>query len=266
MQPRKLVLQMLPVILLLYTIPASSQLDDLLQKAKDKAGEVIEKKADKKGTADSRSKSPRISTNTAEDFQWGDSLIFAEDFSKNKPGTSATSFKTNGAAIVATVDGQNGNWMGLQDKATFKLSKALAYPKRFTLEFDILALGDKITDISPLSFGFATDNSVREYTSNAGAYVELHYYDANLVNIGNSNPKKYVNTTYDLAVDLNRPLHVAIMVDGERTVVYLNNVKLADTVLFTPSAAKNFYITAPWEYKDGARVLMSNLKIYGFSK
>ncbi|WP_338839735.1 hypothetical protein [Flavobacterium ginsenosidimutans] len=259
----KSLIKLLIVIILLTGSSASAQLDGLLQKAKDKAGQVIEKETDNKRSTKSHKNSGRTVIASG-DFHKGDTLIFDEDFSKYKAGASAGSFKTNGAAIVAIVAGQKGKWMVLQDKATFKLSKALKYPKRFTVEFDILASGDKITDISPMSFGFAADNSDREYTSNVGSYVELHYYDANQVNIGSSNPQKFVNTTYDLAQDLNQPLHVALTIDGDTMAVYLNNTKLADTVLFSLGAAKNFFITAPWEYKNDAKVLVSNFKISAF--
>ncbi|UUF12453.1 MULTISPECIES: hypothetical protein [Flavobacterium] len=263
MLKHKLIIKLLIVIVLLTGSSASAQLDGLLQKAKDKAGEVIEKEANNKRSTASL-KNPARTISAPSNFHQGDTLIFDENFSKYNTGATAGSFKTNGAAIVASVEQQKGKWMVLQDKATFKFSKALKYPKRFTVEFDILALGDKITDISPLSFGFATDNSASEYTSNAGSYVELHYYDANMVNIGSSNPQKFVNTTYDLAQDLNQPLHVALFIDKDTMTVYLNNTKLADTVLFSPGAAKNFFITAPWQYKNEAKVLVSNFKISAF--
>jgi hypothetical protein len=48
--------------------------------------------------------------------------------------------------------------------------------------------------------------------------------------------------------------------------LYLNKVKLADIVLFSPTATKNFYITAPWEYANGSGVLVSNFKVSGFRK
>lgn len=257
------------LVLLLFVLSGlttNAQLDGLLQKAKDKATGIVEKAANKKEPAGKRTKGSSASGNTATDFTPGDSLLFAEDFSKYKTGTSAASFKTNAVASVVVAEGQKGKWMDLKDKAIYKLSKAIIFPKHFTIEFDVLALGDQITDISPLSFGLATDNSVRDYTSNAGAYVQLHYYDANQVNIGSSNPEKFVNTTFDLAAGLNRSLHVALTIDGVKMMVYLNGVKLAETDLFSSSAAKNFYITGPWEYKNGAQVLLSNLRIYGFSK
>ncbi|OMP78205.1 hypothetical protein BW716_15630 [[Flexibacter] sp. ATCC 35208] len=97
-------------------------------------------------------------------------------------------------------------------------------------------------------------------------YTELHYYDGNQVNFGNSSPKRYVNTTFDLAGYLNRPLRIALFVDGQRMAVYLDGKKIQDGIFFNPSAAKNFYITAPWMYENGAKVLVSNIKIYGFGK
>lgn len=240
MQTYKLLFSLLFVVF--SGLNAHAQLDGILQKAK----KVIEKKTD----------------NISTDFMRGDSLIFAEDFFKNQTAT----FKTNGAASVTTVEGQPGKWMLINDKAIYKLSKQIFYPKHFTVEFDILETADQVKDVAPMSFGFATDNSVREYASNIGAYVQVHYYDANQVNVGNNNLNKFVNTTFDLAAGLNRPLHVSLIIEGERMVVYLNKTKLADTDLFRPSDAKNFYISAPWQYENGSRLLISNVRITGFKR
>ncbi|MGO4876780.1 hypothetical protein ACEN2P_09280 [Pedobacter psychrotolerans] len=253
----------LVAFLLLSGNKVHAQLENLLQKAKDKAEKALEKKVTHK---DASRKSKNSGTDMGFDFTPGDSLIFAENFSKYAKGATAASIKTNGAAIVTTVEDERGKWMLLRDKATYKLTKLIRYPKQFTIEFDILASADQANDISPLSFGFTTDNSVQDYTSNAGAYVELQYYDTDQVNVGNSNPKKYVNTTFDLTESLNRPLKVSIHVDEERMIVYLDKTKLVDTELFTPAAAKNFYITAPWDYTNGAKVMVSNIMIKGFSK
>ena len=147
----------------------------------------MKKKSDKKIKKRNCKKGTRAITAPG-DFIPGDTLLFNENFATYEAGASAVSFKTNGAAVVATVDGQKGKWIVLQEKATFKLSKAILYPKRFTVEFDILASGDNVTDILPLCFGFSTDNSAREYVSNAGAYVQPHYYDADQINVGSSSP------------------------------------------------------------------------------
>ncbi|QDW24683.1 hypothetical protein [Pedobacter sp. KBS0701] len=251
------------VLLLISGIKVHAQFGGLLDKAKEKVTKAVEKKIDK-NTASEKSGAAINSGNSH--IVTGDSLIFAEDFSVSKSGATATSFKTNGAATIVTAKGQNGKWMDVRDKAIYKFSRQLNYPRRFTLSFDIIAKADQIKDIAPMSFGFASDNSVRQYESNIGTYVQLHYYDTNQVNIGSNKPEKFVNTTFDLAPWLNRPLHVVLSVEGERMAVYLNNVKLADTILFSPAAAKNFYISAPWEYANDAGVLVSNFKVSGFRK
>jgi len=260
----KKITSILLVVMLICGIKVHAQLGGLLEKAKEKATKAIEKKIDKNATL--KGMEVNGSAGSSSDVLAGDSLIFAEDFSAFRSAATATSFKTNGAATVATVTGQKGKWMGVRDKAIYKFARQLNYPRRFTLSFDIIAKADQIKDIAPLSFGFASDNSIRQYASNIGTYVELHYYDTNQVNIGSDKPAKFVNTTFDLEPWLNRPLHVVLSIDGERMAVYLNKVKLADTVLFSPTAAKNFYITAPWEYANGAGVLVSNFKVSGFRK
>lgn len=252
MQNNKSLFGLIVVVAIFSVSQTSAQLSGILQKAKDKV------------TTRMKSEGAAKISKGSYDFIAGDSLIFSEDFGGYKTGASATSFKTNGSASVATVDGQKGKWMILQDKATYKLSRHIVYPEHFTVEFDLLAVADKTGDISPMSFGFAADNSAGEYTSNAGAYVQLHYYDGDEVNVGNNKLNKFMNATFDLAPGLNRPLHVSLTVQGQRVTVYLDKVKLADTDLFSDSDARNFYITAPWEYSNDARVMVSNLKIARF--
>lgn len=243
----------LAIVLAVFSLSKSNaQLNRILQKAKDKVATRIKSEGSAKVVKHSY------------DFVAGDTLIFSEDFAAYKPGASAASFKTNGTASVSTADGEKGKWMVLQERATYKLSKHINYPEHFTVEFDLLAMADKTGDISPMSFGFAADNSAGEYTSNAGAYVELHYYDGDAVNVGNNKLNKFMNASFDLAPGLNRPLHVSLAVQRQRVTVYLDKVKLADTDLFSGSDAKNFYITAPWQYANNAHVMVSNLKIAGF--
>ncbi len=251
------------IMLFFSVIEVHAQLGGLFEKAKEKAQKALEKKIDK-STISTKSKTTINSGNA--NVTIGDSVIFKEDFSSFKTGETATSFKTNGVANIATIKGQKGKWMEIKDKAIYKFSRQITYPKQFTLSFDIIAIADQVKDISPMSFGFASDNSVRQHESNIGTYVQLHYYDTDQVNIGSHKPEKFVSTTFDLEPWLNRPLHVVLAVDGDRMAVYLHNVKLADTILFSPAAAKNFYISAPWEYANEAKVLVSNFEVSGFKK
>ncbi|ROH97704.1 hypothetical protein [Chryseobacterium daecheongense] len=253
------------LVLLLSGIEVHAQPSGIFQKAKDKSTKAIEKKIDNNTTGE-EGKTADKSGNRSSTVVAGDSLIFAEDFSAFQPGTIATSFKTNGKATIRMVADQKGKWLDLGDREIYKFSNPLNYPSRFTLSFDIIAKAEHVKDIAPLSFGFASDNSVHHYDSNIGTYVQLHYYDTNQVNIGSSKPEKFVNTTFDLEPWINRPLHIVLSVNGERMAVYLNDVKLADAVLFSPTEAKNFYITAPWRYANDSGVLVSNFKVSGFKE
>ncbi|WDF53891.1 hypothetical protein [Mucilaginibacter sp. KACC 22063] len=254
---------------LIINVNAHAQFSGLLQKAKDKvaqkAGEAIDKKVPASNSSDAP-KGKKIKINSGFDFVAGDSLIFAEDFSGVQVGSTARSFKTNGSATVVSAEGESGKWLALADHATYKLTKQLFYPKHFTVEFDIIAIADKIDDITPVDFGFVTDNSVREHISNEGAYVSLKYYNRNEVSIASEFNSKYITSDFDLTTFTNRKMHVSVTVDGDRMIVYLDQTKLADALAFFPTTAKNLYISGPIQYKNGSKVLVGNFKIMGFKK
>lgn len=249
------------VCLLLFSVPlySQAQLGSLWQKAKEKTENAVDKVITKK------SSSRAVETDGSAPFIRGNISIFSEDFSGYTSGATVNSIKSNGLAVVTGLKGYSGKWMPIEDKAIYKLNKAIPFPEHFTLTFDLLATGDQIDDIAPLSFGFAPDNSTKEYNSNSGAYVELQYYDRNMVNTGSKNPEKYANNTFDLEPSLNTVLQVKLEVSGERMMVYLGNKKIADGIFFAPAAGKYFYIAAPWQYRNGAKVFLSNIKIDGFT-
>lgn len=189
-------------------------------------------------------------------------VIFSEDFSSYETGASPSSIKTNAAAIVAHPTGHEGKWLLIKDKATYKLNKNIPLPAKFTMEFDVLALAEQVQDIAPVCFGFAKDNAVREHISNGGAFVQLHYRDADAVNIGNYElDSKEANTTFDLSATANRPLHVKLVVNGRQMAVYLDDSKLANTVLFPAKSAKYFYFSGPWEFDNDAKLYIGNIKL-----
>ncbi|WP_343657991.1 hypothetical protein [Chryseobacterium sp.] len=249
--------------ILLFATSVYAQVSNIFQKSEDKSTKAGEEKIDKNSISE-EGKAADKSAGYTSAVVAKDSLIFAEDFSAFQSGTIASSFKTNGAATVRMVEGQKGKWLDIGNREIYKFSVPINYPPRFTLSFDIIAKAEEVKDIAPLSFGFASDNSVNHYDSNIGTYVQLHYYDTDQVNIGSSKPEKFVNKIFDLQQWANSPLHIVLSVDGERMAVYLNDVELADEVLFSPTVAKNFYIAAPWRYANDSGVLVSNFKVSGF--
>ena len=255
--------------ILLTTSVANAQFGRILEKAKEKAVQKASEIMDKKSSDqhdDNTKKSSKVMINSTFDFVAGDSILFADNFSGNTDGTSTQAFKTNGSATVVSLKDNGTKWLSLQSSSTYKLTKQLFYPKRFTAEFDIIAVADQIRDIYPMIIGFAKDNSVSQFDSGSGAYVNILYYNDNEVQIISSYNDKYVNGKFDFNPYINRKMHVSIAVDGERMVVYLDQTKLADTQLFLPGSPRNFYISAPMQYRNGSKLLVSNFKIATFKK
>src|SRR3546814_13196634 len=89
-------------------------------------------------------------------------------------------WKTNGSGQIVASPDLPGKWLALQAFATYKLTTPPTLPERFTVEFDIVPVGDTLRDAGDVTFGFAADNSVQSYIPaayNHGAItpVELNF-------------------------------------------------------------------------------------------
>ena len=266
MKKFKLIASLFFFLSFLVEINVDAQFGGLIQKVKNKvgqkAGEIIDNKPAVPKNSESK-KSSKAVINTVFDFIQGDSVLVKEDFLSFSIGSSPNTIKTNGAGSVVNIQDQSGKWLALEGDATYRLNKQRFYPKHFTVEFDLLASADKISDMSPVTFGFTNDNSVKEYLQSAGEFVSLLYYNNNEIIIAN-NSGNHLSTNYDLTPYANRIMHVSLVVDGEKMIVYLDKTKMADTQLFSATDTKNFYISAPLNYNNGSKLLFSNLKIATF--
>ncbi len=256
----------------LFTLQAQAQFSGLLDKAKQKANDKLNQAMEKKangsqpnGTANGH----KIKINSTFDFKTCDSAIYVDDFSTNSAGKMPASWKTNGSGEIVKISEFSGKWLQLQSYASYKLTKLIKYPSKFTIEFDIVAVADKIADLNPLGFGFAGDNSVRGYLQDAyndGAInnISLEYYNNRGI-IEASSDTQYHHTDEDLDLQgfANQLMHVSIAVDGENEQVYLNKTKISDTKMFKPNRLKYFYISAPLQSSNGAKVLFGNFKLMG---
>ncbi len=251
-------------------INANAQFGNILNKAKQKANDKINSAFDTK-SKDVESKpgskgSNKIKINPAFDFMACDSLVYEDNFSAYQVGKMPLSWKTNGSGQVVTSPNLSGKWLQLQNFDSYKLTKLVKYPSKFTIEFDIVAVADKIEDLNPLSFGFAKDNSVRSYTSDAyneGAInnISITYYNRHGTNESSSDTKYNHSGDLDLEGYPNQVMHVSIAVDGENEQVYLDKTKISDTKMFNPNRIKYFYISAPIQSQNGAKILFGNYKM-----
>ena len=252
-------------------IHANAQFNNVLNKVKQKANDKINsafdtKPKDVQPNAGSKGSS-KIKINQSFDFVACDSLVFEDNFSSSAIGKMPAGWKTNGSGDVVKSPELPGKWLKLQDFASYKITKPIKYPSKFTIEFDIVAVADKIEDLSPLSFGFAKDNSVRSYMQDAyndGAInnISITYYNKHGIIVGSSDTKyHYANDDIDLESYPNQIMHVSIAVDGENEQVYLDKTKISDAKMFGPSRIKYFYLSAPLQAKNGAKVLFGNYKM-----
>lgn len=247
---------------------AHAQFSNIINKVKQKANDKVNSAFDSKpNTTETKPGGKKITINQSFDFVACDSLAFEDNFSSTAIGKMPAGWKTNGSGEVVKSPDLPGKWLRLQDFASYKITKPIKYPSKFTVEFDIVAIADKIEDLSPLSFGFAKDNSVRSYMQDAyndGAInnISITYYNKRGIIAASSDTKyNYANDDLDLESYPNQVMHVSIAVEGENEQVYLDKTKISDAKMFGPNRIKYFYLSAPLSAKNGAKVLFGNYKM-----
>ncbi|MEC5145225.1 hypothetical protein [Chitinophaga sp. 212800010-3] len=251
-----------------------AQFGGILKKAQDKleqkANDAIDKTVSGKDknvttTADAgagaNTGKKRISMGAGFDFKAGDSVMYASNFEKFSTGAMPNTWKTNGSGQLVKSGEVAGTWLELQPSATYKLAQNYKLPQNFTVEFDLLTSCEKITDISPVRFGFAETNSVGNFNDGDIAHTELEFYNANKITSFAGPADKYISTEYDLTRYANDKLHVSIAVNGDQMKVYLDKTKVLDTKMFKQDVRKYFFISAPIDTKNDAKVYVTNVVI-----
>ncbi|WP_184546266.1 hypothetical protein [Mucilaginibacter sp. FT3.2] len=203
------------------------------------------------------------------DFVPADSVIFSDNFNGITAGSMPKNWKSNGLGKVISLPGIDGKWLVLQNFCSYKLANPHSLPAKYTMEFDIVASADKTVDLSPVTFGFAKDNSVSQYIPdayNAGGInaVSIRYFNGDEVNIASSATNFDASTKLDLVSYVNQIMHVSIAVDGDRVRVYIDKTKVANELLFNKNRVKYFFISAPIKADNKAKVVVSNFKIAAY--
>lgn len=207
----------------------------------------------------------RAAVSGAFDFVPADSLLFHDDLLADKPGSMPRQWKSSGSGQVVSFPGIEGNWLLLKEFTTYKADTLLAMPEAFSLEFDILTRSDQARDLLQFSFGFASDNSVRDYigdayNSNAITQTTIHYWNKEIIS-SSSDTRIYNTTDHELENYANEIMHVSIRVRGENMAVYLDETKVLDTEMFDPGAKKYFYMSTGTELNNEAQIAVSNFML-----
>ena len=233
-------------------------------KANQKVDDVLSGKkssATNKGTMEvSRANRPYVEE--VYSFTPGTKIIFESDFKYDTKGRMPKKWKSSGSGSVAAVSDMPGNWLALNEKSTYKIDSLINSPGNFTVEFDLITRSAETSDIGPLSFGFARDNSSKNgiydgHNGNAITNTQLHFHNQEVIN-SSSDTDIYSTLDYPFASYSNSLIHVAISVEGENLRVYVDKAKVLDTKMFKPAATKYFYITAPYSYDQVAKAYFGN--------
>src|SRR5690606_24074725 len=124
-------------------------------------------------------------------------------------------------------------------------------------------------DLNELKFGFAHDNAINAYISdayndNAITSTSVHYWNKAITN-SSSDTKIYNTIDFPLAEYAVGKMHVAIEVKNKHMVVYLDKVKVLDTDMFGRDQEKKyFYVSTGTELSNGAEIGIGNFKVASF--
>ena len=250
---------------------AGSVTQQVQQSVDQKAAEKISGQMNPATTEQSPERRKSLIIHSQFDFVPGDVTLFQDDFAAAPLGSMPSTWKTNGSGEVVNLQGMPGKWLQLQAFASYKLAKAIDLPSRFTAEFDVVVAADKVEDAGQFVFGFAGDNSVRSYMSDAyndGALnaVTVAYVNGSGgdVTVASSATAYSYSSPTNMVGYANRVMHVAFAVNGDNVQIYLDKTKVADTRLFDHNPAKYLFLSAPIRYDHGAQILVSNFRIAGF--
>lgn len=202
-------------------------IDGAASKAGDRAASIVG--ADRQGTGDAAAPAAGSPGDAAPakaaarpgegawsnyDFKPGDRPLFVDDLTKDQVGDfpRRMQFKSGSAEIV---EWQGARWLSAPGPAEFYIPLPQALPERFTVEFDLAGSGNGMT----MSFDGKTTSGTHAADAD---WIELNTW------IGGVRARER-NATSAYGVKTNeRPVHVAVHVDGDYAKVYVNERRVSN--------------------------------------
>ncbi|HRG81843.1 MAG TPA: hypothetical protein PLO99_04960, partial [Chitinophagaceae bacterium] len=247
----------LTLVILTSLLTLNSQAQ-LLNKLKKKAENAVSKSPDKpagntdqaptvnntdtaKGTPVTNAANPTTpKTNGDSDFIPGSTVLYFDNFEKEKPGDSPAGWLTTSSAEVVGVEGLKGKWLKMAALSSTHITrnKKQSWSNSFTVEFDILIVKkeyDPRIDISLINTAgsLVTDEMILRNAKHS-AYVSLILGDEGRKTrvglAGNNNIyKSLVDRMSDQLIYSNTiPVHVSMCVQGKRFRCWWDDKKILD--------------------------------------
>lgn len=261
----------------------------ILNKIKQKAEKIVTKPADKpadnpvessqteNSDTDTQKNNQTAKTNTENqkketviesDFIPGNTVLYFDNFEKEKNGDTPAGWITTTSAEVTGLDGLTGKWLKLFSTSTshFTRNKKQSWGTEFTIEFDLII---QKNDYDPRIY-FALINTKGNLVTDE-KILQSKYYSAYVSAIlGDGGSKTRVSLSKDN--DINKsvsdamsekllytngvPVHISISVQGKRFRFWWGNYKVYDAQIinqqyvpnqfgieFGPVGGSDFYIS-----------------------
>ncbi len=236
-----------------------NNIDKGLNKTEEAIGSIFKKK-NKKSRSDAAtdetadadqpngntgSRSAKVKTTS--DFVPGTKVVFEDHFEKDAMGDFPAKWNSNGSASIVSIDGVEGKWLSVLHNTMVNPELKTALPVNCTIEFDLFLQSENGSSIPYIQFGLTpVKNILKE---------NLYYKEKFFATISRYNEKNGKTIEYGLKETIgnksdfpltnyvNRVMHVAMALNGERIRVYYDDKKIIDLPkALTPAMRNNFYI------------------------
>lgn len=263
------------IVLIAFHSTNAQVLDGLVKSAEKKVKEKVNKEIKKEG--DEKPKKSKVIKKSSE-FEPANTLVFQEDFSKDKIGAFPTSMMTNTSGEIVEIDGQKWLQLGASGAFTFKdINKGKPFSQEFTLEFELYASDDFVRHSKELGMVLAESKNIKKDFSlwgenrngSNGIKVGFHpieYGDKGkgqtrfFAYKGGLETQKVEKIQTNFSVENNK-VKVQVKRTAERIMVFIDGVKIWDNQnAFDANKNYSALVFTTGEYKGENAFYISNIK------
>ena len=263
------------LLLIAFNSTNAQVLDGLVKSAEKKVKEKVNKEL-KKDTDEKQKKSKVVKK--ASEFEPANTVVFQEDFSKDKLGTFPASMMTSSSGEVVEIDNQKWLQLGGSGAFTFKdVNKGKPFSQEFTLEFELYATDDFVYGSKELGLVLAESKNLKKDFSlwgenrngSNGLKVGFHPIEFGDKNKGQTRffaykggleTQKVEKTQNHFTIEKNK-VKVQVKRTAERIMVFIDGVKIWDNQnAFDANKSYNAIVFTTGEYKGENEFYITNIK------
>jgi hypothetical protein len=185
------------------------------------------------------------------DFIPGNTVLYADNFEKDKNGDLPKGWITSSSAEVIGLDGLDGKWLKMVSKSTWQISrsKKQSWGTDFTIEFDLVMVKDQYDPRIGIALintkgNLVTDEKILQ-SKYISAYVGAILGDngkttrVSLYKDDNINHPFSDAMSEQLLYSNMIPVHIRISVQGKRFRFWWNTKKIYDAQIINPQFVPN---------------------------